>query len=66
MLVEDEASAQDDYMGLSDRIEEYDEAVGMNPDLMVLVKDSIEKIRSDEATHKDTLEKIRRILKCPL
>ncbi|GAH33914.1 unnamed protein product [marine sediment metagenome] len=66
MLVKDQVSAQVDYKELRDRIEDYDETVGMDPDLLVLMRASIERIRSDEATHADNLEKIMRILKCPL
>jgi len=66
MLVKDQVSAQLEYKELRDRIEGYDEAVGMDPDLLTLMRASIERIRSDEAIHADNLEKIRRILKCPL
>lgn len=66
MLVKDQVSAQLDYKELSDRIESYDETVGIDPDLLTLMRASIERIRSDEATHADNLEKISQILKCPL
>ena len=66
MLVKDQISAQIDYTGLSERIEGYGETVGMDPDVLALIRVSVERIRSDEASHADTLDKIRRILKCPI
>jgi rubrerythrin len=66
MMLKDEASAQSEYMELRDMIEDYGETARMDPDLKVMIRESIEWIRSDEATHADNLEKIRRILKCPL